>query len=61
MRSHLWLFIDVLREIWPGVTRKMWEMFRRIAFAGVPAVAGRIARMMQSTEATSVGEAMNSE
>jgi len=22
MRSHLWPFIDVLREIWPGVTRK---------------------------------------
>ena len=23
MRSHFWLFTDVLREIWPGVTRKV--------------------------------------
>jgi len=28
MRSHLWPFIDVLREIWPGVTRKMWRPLR---------------------------------
>jgi len=23
MRSHLWPFIDVLREIWPAVTQKV--------------------------------------
>ncbi len=28
MRSHLWPFIDVLREIWPGVTRKIAKDLR---------------------------------
>src|SRR5437870_7944728 len=27
LRNHFWPFTDVLREIWPAVTRKMWGHF----------------------------------